>query len=154
MSYTTNAKVIARFENELEVAFLTNTSDTGVPDQAVITECRGRAEGEIDSYLRRRYQVPVDCTGDTTLAAILDSAALDLAQYNLLVRGNVMPEAKKNARENVLVWLNDIVEGNAELPATAVLASTQSESGKVAWGTAGTGDTSQRRFTRATQENL
>lgn len=153
-TYATTAELKARFEDDTEVAHLTNTGDTGTPDETVLAECVNYGEGMIDSYIRRRFATPVDVSVDTGLAAMLKSATLDLAVYNLRTRGNVMPTATKDARDGVLEWLKEVAAGEADLPSAVALDTGVARGPIVSYGTAGTGDTSNRQFTRATQENL
>jgi phage gp36-like protein len=153
-NYATTAELKARFEDDIEVAHLTNTASTGVPDETVLAEVVNHAEGQLDSHIGMRYKIPVDVSSDTVLAAMLKSATLDVAVYHLLARGDVMPQAKIDARKAVVDWLKEIAKGEAILPSAATIDSTQSRDPIVSWGTAGTGDTSNRLFSRATQENL
>ena len=108
----------------------------------------------INSYVGMRYHVPVDVSGDTGLAAFLLSMTLNLAVFNLAARpGSEVPETIQRARDNETVWLEAVAVGNVVLPASATPASTDTREPKTSWGTAGTGASSQRVFTRATQRS-
>lgn len=153
-NYASSSDLKARFEDDTEVAYLTNTAASGTPDEDVITECINYAEGLIDSHVGMRYAIPVTVSSDAVLAAMLKSAALDLAVYHLRQRGDVMPTTAKDAHDKVMAWLDRISKGEVLLPSAATIASTASREPMVLYGTAGTGDDSNRLFSRATQENI
>ncbi len=155
MSYTTNAKLKARFENDEAVAALTDTlEETGAPDEAVLTEVREDADGIVDSYLAVRYQVPITTTGHTVLENRLDSLTLDIAANNLLERGDQVSEAKQRRHDRAIAYLEKVSEGKLDLPVGATLASTDSRDPLIAYGGPGTSSDSKRIFTRDTTEGL
>lgn len=155
-NYATSDELKARFESDEDLAFQTDSEDTGVPDPVVLAEALDDAEGEMDSYLGKRYAIPVDVSTDTRLAARLKSVALDLAVHNVLARGDITSDDKTKSHDDAILWLTDIRDGEGILPAADGVASTTSDEPVAQWGTAGTvvSGTSQRLFTRATQERL
>ena len=153
-NYATTAELTARFLNSTEAAFLTDVEESTTPDAAVQAEVINDSEGLIDSYLSTRYAVPVDVSGDTVLAARLKGVTLDLAGHRLLVRQDLESDAKQRANDEAIDWLKGIAEGLVNLPSAATLPSTESENPQIAFGTAGTSDSSNRLFTRATQGGL
>ena len=77
MSYVTNADIEERLGSDPYVQ-LTDDDGDGVADVGVVDEARLGAEGEIDSYLARRFQVPIDLTTHADLSGVLASFTLDL----------------------------------------------------------------------------
>lgn len=122
--YIVSADLKARFEDDAAVAHLTDTGDTGVPDEDVITEVIGSAEGLMNSYFARLYAVPIDTT-DTDTASMLKGMALDIAEFLLLKRGDLVSEEKKDQFAAVKEWLRDVSKGVAKIAgATAPTATT------------------------------
>ena len=68
MSYATNSDIESRLGNTLYVQ-LTDDVGSGSADEEKVSEARLAAEGEVNSYLGRRYAVPVDLTNHAELAA-------------------------------------------------------------------------------------
>ena len=62
MAYATNADVLNRLGDALYVQ-LTDDAGTGSADEAKVTATREEAEAQVDSYLGRRYAVPIDTSG-------------------------------------------------------------------------------------------
>jgi phage gp36-like protein len=77
MDYITNNDIEERLGTTVLVQ-LTDDEGTGAADADKIDEARIGAQGLADSYLARRYAVPVDATGDAELAGLLRSITLDL----------------------------------------------------------------------------
>ena len=153
-NYATSDDLANRFENDATVAHLTDTAETGTPDTDVLNELILAAEGEIDSYAGRKYLTPLTTT-DTVLGNFLKSITLDLAVARLVGdRGDLLPEAKAAARDRAIEWLEKLAEGKVVLPAAATQPTTAARDPIAAFGTAGTGDNSNRLFSRATQANL
>lgn len=152
-NYATIAELKARYPNDLAVAHMTGDAETGVPDDDVLNEIVDGAEGEMNSYIGLRHQVPVDVSTDTELAALLKSMTLDLAVVRLQTRNNKVSEVKADARVAVMEWLVNVSTGKAKLAAATPPAS-QTADPIARTGTAGTGSGSARTFTQATQANL
>ncbi|KKN19687.1 hypothetical protein LCGC14_0943310 [marine sediment metagenome] len=152
-NYATTAQLQARFEDTAEVAALTDTADSGTPDSAVLTEVLDGAEGRLDGYIGTQHRIPVDVASDTVLANFMRTVTLDVAEYKLLARHNIVPESKLLAFDAAIQWAKDVGSGDAVLPAAAAQPSTEAIDPTAAHGFA-TGSSSTRRFTRATQGGL
>ncbi|MCK5641153.1 MAG: DUF1320 family protein [Gammaproteobacteria bacterium] len=153
-NYASRAELIARFTDELETAHLTGSADTGSADIAVLDEVIGKAEGEVDASAAQKFSVPLDVAGDTILGNWIKSIVLDLAVAFLHARSGNVPEPVANDRDHVRAWLKELVTGTVQLPSARTEATTVSRDPVSVWGTAGTGDSSKRVFSRATQEQL
>ena len=123
MAYATNADVEERLGSTLYVQ-LTDDAGTGSADEDKVTESRQAAEAEIDSYVGRRYAVPVDTTGQDELTAMLKSVTLDLAEHRLHARRPPIPEAIRQKRTWAVQWLGRVASGEVVLPATIELAGS------------------------------
>jgi phage gp36-like protein len=123
MAYSTNADVEERLGVALYVQ-LTDDAGTGVADEGKVTEARQAAEAEIDSYLARRYVVPVDTTNRDELAAMLKSVTLDLAEYRLHSRRPPIAGAITQKRTWAVQWLDRVVEGRVVLPVADMLGGS------------------------------
>ena len=126
MSYATNADVQQRMSNAVYIQ-LTDDAGTGIADEAKVTEARMAAECEVNSYLGRRYQVPVDVDVFTELQPLLRSVTLDLAEYRLHARRPAVPADVAAKRAAAVDWLGKIANGTALLPAVSELPSRASE---------------------------
>lgn len=153
--YATTAQLKARFEDDEEVSHLTDSADTGSPDETVLAEVLDDAEAEMNGYIGVRYSIPVTVSGNAILANRMKSLALDLAVVKLVGgRGGIISEAKRDLRTDAIAWLKGLAAGTIVLPSAVTEPSTQSREPLAEWGIAGTGSASQRVFTRATQERL
>lgn len=147
MAYTTNADVEERLGSALYVQ-LTDDSGTGSADEDKVTEARQGAEAEIDSYVGRRYAVPVDTTGQDKLAAMLKSMTLDLAEHRLHARRPPIPEAIRQKRAWAIQWLERVAAGQVVMPVSEELAGSSAE------GVVGEVTGPQRVMSRDELENL
>ena len=120
MSYITNADIEQRLGSDAYVQ-LTDDDGDGTADVGVVDEARLGAEGEVSSYLARRFQVPIDLTSFPELAGLLASVTLDLAEYRLRVRRPPAPDAAVRQRDQAIEWLKGVVNGTIELPSAGAL---------------------------------
>ncbi len=124
MGYITNSDIEERLGSVAYVQ-LADDDGNGVADVGVVDEARLGAEGEVNSYLGRRYSVPVSLTTHPDLADVLASFTLDLAEYRLRLRRPPVPDDARRRRDQAIEWLTRVAEGRIELPsAVGVAAST------------------------------
>jgi phage gp36-like protein len=121
MAYITNVDIEERVGSDAYVQ-LTDDDGDGVADVGVVDEARLAAEGEVNSYLARRYQVPIDVTTHMDLADILASFTLDLAEHRLRARRPPVPQDIQDKRAQAVEWLSRIADGALELPSAAPVA--------------------------------
>ena len=153
-NYATTTDLVNRFEDDAAVAHQTDTADTGIPDPDVLNEVINGAEGLINSYAGRKYDIPFS-TADTGFASFLKSLTLDIAVFHLVgARSDLISEAKTTAFDKAIEWLEKLAEGKVVPPAAATQDTTAARDPIAAFGTAGTGDSSKRLFSRETQANL
>lgn len=122
MSYITNADIESRL-GTLAYIQLTDDSGSGSADATRVQEARLGAEGEANSHLSARYQVPVDLSAHADLAAVLRSFVLDLAEYRLHARRPPIPADIARRRTEAVAWLGAIAAGTIHLPASTPIAS-------------------------------
>ncbi|MGB2985847.1 MAG: DUF1320 domain-containing protein [Phycisphaerae bacterium] len=135
MAYITNADIEERLGSDAYVQ-LTDDDGDGEADVGVVDEARLGAEGEVNSYLARRYQAPVDLTAHADLADVLASFTLDLVEYRLRARRPPVPKDILDRQARAIEWLKGVADGSLELPSATPIA------GSIARGTLGavTGD--------------
>ena len=85
MAYVTSEQIETRL-GSVPFVQLTDDAGSGSPDLAVVDAARQAAEGEADSYLARRYAVPIDVNAHGELSALLTGVVLDLVEYRLHAR--------------------------------------------------------------------
>ena len=120
MSYITNSDIEQRLGSHVYVQ-LTDDDGDGVADAGVVDEARLGADGEVDSYLARRYQVPIDVVTYPELAHVLASVTLDVVEHRLRQRRPPLPESTVRKREEAIGWLKRIADGEIELPSAGAL---------------------------------
>lgn len=118
MTYITNADIAARIGAALYVE-LTDDAGTGAADEAKVTEARQASLAEVDSYLARRYQTPIDLSGEPEVSAVLKAVSLNLAIHRLHGRKPPVPDDVSSARLDAISWLQRVAAAEAELPARA-----------------------------------
>ena len=147
MSYAINADVQERLGSLLYVQ-LTDDTGTGSADEDKVTEGREAAEGEVNSYLGRRYAVPVDVSTHSELAALLKSITLDVTEQRLHSRRPPVPAAVQQRLEAAVRWLERVAAGTVVLPAATEPA------GNDATGVSGEVTGATRVMSRDTLEDL
>lgn len=137
MAYATNAQLWARFHGD-DALHATGVAETASePDEAVGTEVRQDAEATIDSYLAKRWLIPIPAADLAThpgLAARLLSLTLDLAKHRLWRRSDSESDIGKVAHDEAMAELVKYSKGEIELPAGATLADTVSTEPAIEFG--------------------
>lgn len=123
MAYITNADIEERLGSQAYVQLADDDGD-GVADVGVVDEARLGAGGEVDSYLARRYQVPVDVSAEAELAGVLASITLDLAEYRLRLRRPPVPAETARQHSRAIEWLKGVAEGVIALPSTSAVPTS------------------------------
>ncbi len=126
MGYISNADIEERLGTASYVQ-LTDDTGTGEADADKVDEARLGAEGEVDSYLARRYAVPIDVTSHPELAGLLRSIALDLAEFRLHCRRPPVSEDVLRKRDATISWLSQVARGAIVLPSASALPANEAE---------------------------
>lgn len=121
MAYMTNSDIETRLGGAAYVQMADDDGD-GVADAAVVDEARLGAEGEVDSYLARRFAMPIDLARHPELAGVLKSFALDLAEYRLRSRRPPIPQDAIDRHAKALAWLGRVALGTIDLPSAIDVA--------------------------------
>ncbi len=122
MAYITNTDIQERLGSTTYVS-LTDDDGDSIADVGVVDEARLGAEGEVNSYLARRFAVPIDLTMHTDLVDLLKSITLDLVEYRLRSRRPPVSQDSLRKRADAIVWLTKIAEGKIDLPSAAAVAA-------------------------------
>ncbi len=112
MAYATVQDMIGRF-GETEMLRLSSV-DGVLPDvvnPVPVEQAIGDADGIIDSYLRKRYRVPL-----APVPRAIVNASCVLARYELSVGGDREPaDQVKSGRRDIVAWLTQLANGVATL---------------------------------------
>ncbi|MCK4659164.1 MAG: DUF1320 domain-containing protein [Phycisphaerae bacterium] len=122
MSYIANTDIETRLGAERYVQ-LTDDSGSGAANTDVVDEARQGAEGEVDSYLARRYAVPIDLSANSELTPLLMTVTLNLVEYRLHGRRPPVPADVLAKRDAAIGWLREVALGVIELPSATSLSS-------------------------------
>lgn len=153
-NYLTTAQLIAEFESSADLAYLTDSADSGAASETVLAEVIAEAEAEADSSLAVRYKVPIAVSTDAVLASQMRWVTKVLAIHRLCLRGEIESETRQRETDAVRQWLTDMAAGKKQMAAAAAQPSTVTNTPSASWGIAGevVSATNQRRFSRAEQE--
>lgn len=126
-NYIDQSNIEARFpadSNELTL-ITTDDADAVAPDPDVITEAITDAEGMIDSYVGKRYVVPL-----SPVPAIVEKLAVTISLYYLYTSvSNIRHDEniEKNF-EKAIEFLKDVSKGNAVLQGATGVEISRSDS--------------------------
>jgi phage gp36-like protein len=123
MAYATVQDMIGRF-GETEMLRLSSV-DGELPETvnaAPVEQAIADADGIIDSYLRKRYSVPL-----LPVPRAITNASCVLARYELSVGGDREPaDQVKAGKKDIVAWLTQLANGIATLEDAAPIAPTSS----------------------------
>jgi phage gp36-like protein len=123
MAYATVQDMIGRF-GETEMLRLSSV-DGELPETvnaAPVEQAIADADGIIDSYLRKRYSVPL-----WPVPRAITNASCVLARYELSVGGDREPaDQVKAGKKDIVAWLTQLANGIATLEDAAPIAPTSS----------------------------
>lgn len=132
MSYISNDDIETRLGTKTYVQ-LTDDDGDAAADVGVVDEARLGADREVDSYLARRYAVPIDLVAHPELAGLLATLTLDLAEYRLRARRPPVPDAATQLRQQAVQWLERIAGGAIDLPALTELPASVLRGPRTGW---------------------
>lgn len=114
MTYATKQNMIARF-GEDEVIALTDRSNVGAVDDAVLDGALVDADNEIDPYLVSRYSLPL-----ANVPKILSGFACDIARYRLSGAGVTETEEVRNRYKDAIKFLDAVASNKISLGLDAI----------------------------------
>ncbi|MDP3652422.1 MAG: DUF1320 domain-containing protein [Rhodoferax sp.] len=114
MTYATQSDLVDRF-GEAELAQRTNRVDGLTIDTAVLGRALADADAEIDSYLTKRYALPLAST-----PLVLTRLACDITRYRLFDDGT--PETVRLRYEDAVSLLRRFSSGDVQLAGVAAAA--------------------------------
>lgn len=123
MAYITNADIEERLSTATYIQ-LTDDDGDGSADVGVVDEARLAAEGEVNSFLARRYGVPIDLTVHADLADVLASISLDLVEHRLRSRRPPVSTDAVRRHAHAIDWLARVADGRIDLPSATLVASS------------------------------
>jgi phage gp36-like protein len=109
--YATLDDLLAAF-GEDELLAITDRGNTGAVDAALAGAALSRAASEADSYLARRYAVPVA----DPVPPVLTAAVCDIARYRLTGGPASETDPILERYRQAVQWLTRIAAGAADLP--------------------------------------
>ena len=121
MAYVTDSDIEERLGNATYVQ-LTDDDGDGNADVGVVDEARLGAEGEVNSYLAKRFQVPIDVDTHAEVSDVLASVTLDLVEYRLRGRRPPISDAARRKRNEAIDWLTKVAAGVIDLPSSDSIA--------------------------------
>jgi phage gp36-like protein len=114
VTYATQADLVERFGAE-ELAQRTNRVDGQTIDAVVLGRALADASAEMDSYLARRYALPLAST-----PTVLVRVCADLARYQLC--GDKVPESVRQRYVDAVALLKRLATGEVALGGGEALA--------------------------------
>lgn len=128
--YSIEADVTSKIP-EADVALLTDDADGDVIDSAKVDEAIERADDMVDSYIRGRFEVPLDPTPPLIKRISTNLAIFELYERKLNL---IVPENIQRLRDNAVGDLVKIQEGKiaieiskGQAPASFAARSTHGE---------------------------
>lgn len=129
MSYASLASLNAQF-GDREVIALTDRDLDGIPDQDVLDDALAAADNLIDSYIGRRYPVPL-----VDVPKLITTIAGTVLRYNLSGAGVTETDPARNRYRDAIKLLESIRDGDLHLgPDTAGDPTAQSSAIRVTGG--------------------
>jgi phage gp36-like protein len=126
MSYATQQDMIDRFEQN-EIIQLTDTTNSGVIDAAVLAKALSDADAQIDGYLVSRYTLPL-----ATVPKSLVRFACDITRYYLY--DDAATDEVRRRFEDAVKFLNLVAQGKLSFGPDANQVPTLASGGPQATG--------------------
>jgi phage gp36-like protein len=133
MAYASRDDLIARLGGPERAILLTDPKKQAI-QTALLDEALAAACAAADSYLARRYAVPIAAT-QTAAIDLLRGRVLDLAELSVWAQAGV-PDRVQIRYDQAIGWLKDVARGLASLPCPEAPAAAQAPgfAGRVAGG--------------------
>lgn len=118
--YCTLDDILAMIDEE-DVISYTDDVGSGVMATRVTDKAISGADALINSYLAKRYNVPVD-----PVPEIIVELAVDIAIYKICSRRSQAPEERRQKYDDAVKYLDKIASGKAVLPGAALVPASSS----------------------------
>ena len=110
MAYSTLEDIWAQ-SDATDLRQLTDDTDSGTHDEAVVARAIADADEEIDGYLGSRYALPL-----SAVPGVIRKYSVDIAIYNLHSRrGDTMPDIRRERYEHAVAFLGMVARGSISL---------------------------------------
>ena len=136
--YLVIADLERRFNSVAEVAYLTGTESTGVPDTTRENEAIVAGEGDINSRIGRMYLTGAELVASAAAdaLAVVKAYSTDCAEYRLRINlGHSVSEDKTRMYERALAWAESVGQGTFVLTGASTVESTQGRDPHGSWST-------------------
>ena len=125
MAYVTNTDIENFLGTQIYVQ-LTDDSGSGSADTNKVSQARLGAEGEVNSYLATRYQVPINIAAEAETGEVIKTFVLSLVAYRLHSRRPPVPVDVVRRHDEALTWLSRVAAGIVQLPSSVAPPITTS----------------------------
>ncbi|QDL55305.1 gp436 family protein [Rhodoferax aquaticus] len=123
MTYATQADMTERF-GAVELAQITDRTNGTVIDATVLARALSDADAEVDSYLAKRYSLPLAST-----PVVLVRMAADIARYRLYDDG--VPDTVRQRYEDAVSLLKRMASGDVAVAGSSPAVATTGGSNAV-----------------------
>lgn len=107
--YAVKQDIVDRYGEDMLYSMTDRDSDQ-IMDPAAIDRALTDASAEIDSYVSRKYRVPLVPVPD-----VVKEKCVDIAVYRLADRPGAYTEERRKRYEDAIAWLKDVSDGKAAL---------------------------------------
>jgi phage gp36-like protein len=116
MTYATPQDLIDRLGLR-EATAISDRNGTGLPDTAVLTTALAEAEVEVNSYLGRRYLLPLTSadTNQVVVPSLLKRVVIDIARYRQTGTEIMETDSIRNRYKDAIRLLEQIAEGKVSV---------------------------------------
>ena len=153
-NYLTTAVLRDYFEDSDAIESLTDSTDTTEQNERLEREIAA-AEGWINSWIGKRYEVPVVISVDAELGRMLTSGTASIALQGLYSKRN--KRCPEDLRDEAKEWRELFKEASKpdgpELPSAVALPLNDTAPARFMYGSSDSNDDMGRIFTRDNQYN-
>lgn len=107
MTYATRQNFIDRF-SAVELMQLTDRDNNGIEDPGVLDQALGDADAEINTYLAKRYALPL-----AVVPQVISRIACDITRYRLY--GQQSPQEVRTRYTDAVKVLQSLADGSVTL---------------------------------------
>lgn len=123
--YITTSDLVQKIPEKTQ-GLLTDDGTTLNKDSAILDEAILEAEGEFESYVAKRYDLPVQAE-DGTVPPKVKSTIITLSKYHLYARRDAISKEIQVQYDAATSWLNKVARGHATIPLLDASDNVESE---------------------------